>query len=275
MNSVRQPKLRDPGVAFGVISGFPVHDSYPLDDREKLDKVFREDYFAWEAMSKAASSHGAANYSDDPAAMVPGPISLYRVDGWWEYKGRQIVDRGFILVGPSSSLHDFMEGHNRPYILKTETQTETVSLFSNQDCVAEVVFVGDLQDWQETLVRVYGCLRAGSIFGAYTLATVADSLPQTTMGIIHDFLNHIRQNGEVTPISRDSIVINDERRREIKLLDHPRLENCAITNRPTLGSVLGLTMAGPTSPPPLIDASFKETSPGQGNGDRNRSESSR
>jgi len=149
-----------------------------------------------------------------------------------------------------------MEGHNRPYILKTETQTETVSLFSNQDCVAEVVFVGDLQDWQETLVRVYGCLRAGSIFGAYTLATVADSLPQTTMGIIHDFLNHIRQNGEVTPISRDSIVINDERaRREIKLLDHPRLKNCAITNRPTFGSVLGLIMAGPTPPPQLIDAS--------------------
>ena len=27
MNSLRQPKLRDPGVVLGVISGFPVHDN--------------------------------------------------------------------------------------------------------------------------------------------------------------------------------------------------------------------------------------------------------
>jgi hypothetical protein len=38
--------LKNPGVAHGVISGFPVHDSYSLEDREKLDKLFREDYFA-------------------------------------------------------------------------------------------------------------------------------------------------------------------------------------------------------------------------------------
>src|SRR5260370_36500144 len=70
------------------------------------------------------------------------------------------------------------------------------------------------------------------------------------------FSNHIRQNGEVTPIWRDSIVINDERaRREIKLLDHPRLKAHAATNRPTFGSVLGLIMVGPTPPLPLIHAS--------------------
>lgn len=255
MNSLIQPKLCDPGVAYGVISGFPLHDSYPLEDREKLDKLFREDYFAWEAMSKDAISHSAANWSDNPAPIVPGPLSLYFVDGYWEYKGRQIVDRGFILVGPSSSLHDFMKGHNRPYILKTETQTETVSVFSNQECDADAVFVGDLQGWREILVRVYSYLRAGSIFGPYTLAAVADSFPQTTMGIIHDFLNHIRQNGEVTPVSQDSIVINDERaRREIKLLDHPRLKDGPTTNRPTFGGILKLMMYRPT-PRPLIEAS--------------------
>ena len=37
--------------------------------------------------------------------------------------------------------------------------------------------------------------------------------------------------------------------------DHPRLKDCATTNRPTFGNVLGLIMAGPTPPPPLIDAS--------------------
>ena len=149
-----------------------------------------------------------------------------------------------------------MKGHDRPYALKTETQTETVSVFSDQDCDPEIVFVGDLQDWREILLRVYRFLRPGTIFGTYRLAAVANSVPQTTMGIVQDFLNHSRQNGEVTPIWQDSIVINDERaRREIKLLDHPRLKNCAITNRPTFGSVLGLIMAGPTPPPPLIDAS--------------------
>ena len=51
-------------------------------------------------------------------------------------------------------------------------------------------------------------------------------------------------------------MINDERaRREIKLLDHPRLKDRATTNRPTFGSILGLIMAGPTPPPQLIDAS--------------------
>jgi hypothetical protein len=60
----------------------------------------------------------------------------------------------------------------------------------------------------------------------------------------------------VTPSWQDSIVINDERaRREIKLLDHPRLKDRATTNRPTFGSILGLIMAGPTPPPQLIDAS--------------------
>jgi len=99
-------------------------------------------------------------------------------------------------------------------------------------------------------------LRAGTVFGTYTLGAVADSLPQTTMGIIHDFLKYIRQNGELRPMSPDSIVINDERaRREIKLLDHPRLKESATTNRLTFQNVLGLIMAGPTPPPPLIDAS--------------------
>ena len=114
--------LKDPGVAYGVISGFPVHDSYPFEDRDQLDKLFREDYFAWEAMSRAAISRFAKNRSDAEAPIAPSPFSHYRVNGWWEYEGRRIVDNGFILFGPSDALHDFMKGHNRPYILKTETQ---------------------------------------------------------------------------------------------------------------------------------------------------------
>src|SRR4029077_804562 len=74
--------------------------------------------------------------------------------------------------------------------------------------------------------------------------------------VLGNFLRHIRQNGEAAPACQDSIVISDERaRHEIKVLDHPKLKNCAITNRPTFGSVLGLIMAGPTPPPQLIDAS--------------------
>jgi hypothetical protein len=56
MNALRPLKPNEPGVAYGVISGFPVHDSYPVEDREKLDKIFREDYFAWKAMSWAGIS---------------------------------------------------------------------------------------------------------------------------------------------------------------------------------------------------------------------------
>ena len=79
MNSLTQPKLNDLSVAYGVISGFPMHDSYSVEDREKLDKLFREDYFAWEAMSKAAISRFKTNRSDAEAPVGPTPFSHYRV----------------------------------------------------------------------------------------------------------------------------------------------------------------------------------------------------
>ncbi|HXM28156.1 MAG TPA: hypothetical protein VN957_19180 [Chthoniobacterales bacterium] len=38
------------------MSAFSVHAAYPLDDRDALDKLFREDHLAWEKMGKAAQS---------------------------------------------------------------------------------------------------------------------------------------------------------------------------------------------------------------------------
>ena len=149
MNSLTQLNLCVPGVAYGVISGFPIQDSYPVEDREELDKLFREDYFAWEAMSRAAIARFATNRSVAEASVGPSPFSHHRVNGWWEYKGRRIVDNGFVLFGSSDALHDFMKGYNRPYILKTETQTETVSLFSDQGSEVDSVYVGDLEDSRE------------------------------------------------------------------------------------------------------------------------------
>jgi hypothetical protein len=256
MNALTRPMLKDPGLAYGVISGFPVHDTYPLQDREELDKLFREDYFAWEAMSRAAIARFATNRSDAEAPVAPNPFSHNRVNGWWEYKGRRIVDNGFILFGSSDALHDFMKGHNRPYILKTETRTETVSLFSDQGSEVDSVYVGDLEDSREIISRVYSFLRPGAIFGTYTVAEFAGSFSHSWIDVLGNFVRYIRQNGEAAPIWQDSIVINDERaRREIKLLDHPRLKDRATTNRPTFQNVLGLIMAGPTPPPPLIEAS--------------------
>jgi hypothetical protein len=117
VKSLEQPKLNHPGVAYGVISGFPMHDSYPLEDREKLDELFREDCFAWKAMSWAAISRCATNRSDAEAPIGRSSFSHYRVNGWWGYKGRRIVDNGFILFGSSEAVHNFMKGYNRPYIL--------------------------------------------------------------------------------------------------------------------------------------------------------------
>ena len=254
MNKLTRLMLKDPGVAYGVISGFPVHDSYPLEDREELDTLFREDFFAWEAMSRATISRFAKNRSDAAAPGDPGPFSHYRVNGWWDYKGRRIVDNGFILFGSSDALHDFMKGHNRPYILKTESQTETVSLFSDQASEVDSVYVGDLEDSPEIISRVYSFLRPGAIFGTYTVAEFAGSFSHSSIDVLGNFVRHIRQNGEVTPIQQ-SIVINDERaRREIRLLDHPRLNCCKATNPPTVGGILTLLMYCP-KPPPLIDAS--------------------
>jgi hypothetical protein len=81
MNSLTQLNLCVPGVAYGVISGFPIHDSYPVEDREELDKLFREDYFAWEAMSRAAIARFAINRPNAEASVDPSPFSHYRVNG--------------------------------------------------------------------------------------------------------------------------------------------------------------------------------------------------
>jgi len=255
MNSLEQPKPNDPGVAYGVISGFPVHDNYPLEDREKLDEIFREDYFAWKAMSWAAISRCATNRSDAEAPIGLTPFSHYRVNGWWEYKGRRIIDNGFILFGSSNAVHDFMKGYNRPYILKTETQTETVSLFSDQSSEVDSVYVGDLEDWREIICRVYSFLRPGTIFGTYTVAEFAGTFSHSWIDVLGNFVRHIRQNGGPGPIQGDSIVINDERARaEIKLFGRPSRKDSLTTNRPTVRGILNLFMHR-SKPLPLIEAS--------------------
>jgi hypothetical protein len=76
--NAEQLKLKELGLACGVISGFPVHDTYPVEDRERLDKLFREDYFAWKAMSWAAISRFATNRSNGEVPLGPSPFSHYR-----------------------------------------------------------------------------------------------------------------------------------------------------------------------------------------------------
>jgi len=278
MNTLKPLKLKEPGLAYGVISGFPIHDSYPIEDRERLDELFREDYFAWKAMSWAAISRFATNRANAEAPVGPSPFSHYRVNGRWEYEGRRIVDNGFILFGSSDALHDFMKGYNRPYILKTETQTETGSLFSDQGSETDTIYVGDLEDWREIISRVYGFLRPGSVFRTYTVAEFAGSFSHSWIDVLGNFVRHIRQNGEPGPIQGNSIVINDERaRREIKLLGHPGVKGPAKTNQPTAGGILKLLSYEPKPLPP-IDASeprkpFEEAPPGQRNGNPNRGQS--
>jgi len=148
-----------------------------------------------------------------------------------------------------------MKGYNRPYILKTETQTETVSLFSDQSSEVDSVYVGDLEDWREIICRVYSFLRPGTIFGTYTVAEFAGTFSHSWIDVLGNFVRHIRQNGEPRSIQGHSIVINDERARdEIRLLGHPSLKNSATTNRPTVGAILNLLTYRP-KPLPLIEAS--------------------
>ena len=120
-------------------------------------------------------------------------------------------DNGFILFGSSDALHDFMKGYNRPYVLKTDIQTETVSLFSDQGSEVDSVYVGDLEDWSEIISRVYSLLRPGVVFGTYAVAEFAGSFSHSWIDVLGNLVRHIRQNGEITPIQQGSIVINDER----------------------------------------------------------------
>jgi hypothetical protein len=90
-----------------------------------------------------------------------------------------------------------------------------------------------LDIWSDVLRRVYSHLRADTILGKYTPVMVEQTVRRTTNDLIFDFLTHLRQNGEVDVIEQNSIAINNERaRREIKLLDHPRLKNLGTNSRP-------------------------------------------
>ena len=142
-----RPRLRDPGIAYGIIPAFSVQATHPLDDRDALDQLFREYHLAWEKMGKAAQSLVTRN---EQASNTAGP-PLFRINGCWGSKGKQIVDRGFILFGHSNSLQDFMNRCDRPYILKTEPETETVSVFSDRGNNGGSVFVEDLGDPHEIL----------------------------------------------------------------------------------------------------------------------------
>ena len=247
MNALKPLELNEPGVAYGVISGFPAHESYPVDDRDQLDKLFREDFSAWKSMSSAAISRFTAHCSDTGEPIGPNPFSHYRVNGWWEYKGRRIVDNGFILFGSSGALDDFMSGYNRPYVLKTESQTETVSLLSERGSEADTIYVGDLEDWREIISRVYSFLRPSAVFGTYTAAEFAGSFSHSWIDVLGNFARNIRQNGEPRPIQGDSIPINDDRARAvIKLLGPLSQKGSATTNRPTAGGILNLLSYRPT-----------------------------
>jgi hypothetical protein len=113
-----------------------------------------------------------------------------------------------------------------------------------------------LDTWSDFLQRVYSHLRADTIFGKYTPVTVEQTVRRTTNDLIFDFLTHLRQNGEVDLIEQNSIAINDERaRREIKLLDHPRLKNLGTNTRPTFAGVLKMIMSEPRPPATLIQVS--------------------
>jgi hypothetical protein len=70
-----------------------------------------------------------------------------------------------------------MNRYDRPYILRTEKETETVSVFSDRGNNAGSVFVGDLEYPHEILERIYSRLRDGTVFGNYTLSSVTESLP--------------------------------------------------------------------------------------------------
>jgi hypothetical protein len=87
------------------------------------------------------------NQSPRPFLALPGK--------WLVGIQRQANRRyGFVLFGSSGALDDFMSGYNRPYVLKTELQTKTVSLSSERDSKANTIFVGDLEAWREIISRV-------------------------------------------------------------------------------------------------------------------------
>jgi hypothetical protein len=255
MNTLRLPKLTKSGVACGLISGFPVHDHYPIDDRTKLDKLFTEDYFAWQAMARALRSFAATGHCQKSTSVSLGVVSVYFLDGSWEYKGHELADHGFLLVGPSRLLKDFMQRYQQPFVLKAEDQTNAMFLFSAPSSEPEIVFVGDPQNLREILSRTYSHLRREPVFGAYTPISIADSTPQSILSMVPDFLSHIRQNGQVKPNWNGSITIGEGNRRELELFfNHPRIGDWKLTNPPTLGGVFDLLTASPRPPRALIDA---------------------
>jgi hypothetical protein len=135
MNESEPPKFRDSNIAYGIISGFSVRDNYPIDDREQLDRIFKDDFDQCRAIS-------------NDALCSPG-VSQVCLDVFWKYKGAHIFDRGFVLLGNSGVLKEFMQRYRAPYALKIEGESDFVSVFGESSDEPERLYIGDLTAWMK------------------------------------------------------------------------------------------------------------------------------
>jgi hypothetical protein len=242
MNQSEPPNFRDPNIAYGIISGFSVRDNYPIADREQLDRIFKDDFDQCRAISNDALSS-------------PG-VSQVCLDVFWKYERAHIFDRGFVILGNSGVLKEFMQRYRAPYALKIEGESDFVSVFGESSDEPERLYIGDLTAWDEILIRIYTHLKPSTIFEDCVLKEAGHQMPNTGLDILHDFIRNIRQNGRVTLEVNEQITLNTERsRHEIELLNHPAFRVPKDSSRPSLAHVLQIVTAEPIADPLVISDS--------------------
>jgi hypothetical protein len=239
MNESEPPDFREPKIAYGIISGSAVRNAYPVEDRERLERIFKEDFDRSRAIGNDASSCAG--------------VSQACVDVFWKYDGVHIFDRGFLLIGNRAVLQQFMERYRAPYALKNEGESDFVSVFTGNSEESISLYIGDLTAWNEIIIRIYEQLKPLALFEDCILMEAGHQMANSGLDILHDFIRNMRQNGRVTLEKNEQITLNTDRsRREIALLDHPVLQAPKHTSRPSFAHVLQMVTAEPVLDPLVI-----------------------
>jgi hypothetical protein len=252
------PSLRDPNLACGILPGFPIRESYPIENQEELEKTFKSDFDHSRTIVRAALDYLQEKHRplENTAATPPERGHRVRcIDGSWRYKGVHIFDRGFLLLAASSVLLEFARKYHLPYAIKFEGETDFVSRFEANHAEAERIYIGDLTGRNETLSRIYEGLKCSTELTGYVLQRSGHPMPMTGIGILADFVRNIRQNGLTTPTKDEAIVLNSERtRHEIELLDHPSLKIPSRSSRPSFGHFIRFATAPEPKLPVINDS---------------------
>jgi hypothetical protein len=152
-NELETLDLKDPDIAWGVISGYPSRNDYPISDKKVLRNVF--DY-GWSRSRETASAAIRCEMKSETTNSFRFRYAV--INGLWAYKGVNIFDRGFLFIGDEKNVLEHIRSI-RPdpcFAFKPEGKKQTV-IIENAG-TKEELNISSLSSRKEIVAEAYGMI---------------------------------------------------------------------------------------------------------------------